>query len=64
MGCASFGGAGSPLAHVADAYLRIPSGILIHPAVWAQQTWVENWRLHRCYRALAARETPVSGAAA
>jgi len=22
----------------------IPSGILIHPAVWPQQTWAENWR--------------------
>jgi len=21
----------------------IPSGILIHPAVWQQQTWAENW---------------------
>jgi len=21
----------------------IPSGILVHPAVWPQQTWVENW---------------------
>jgi len=21
----------------------IPSGILVHPAVWLQQTWAENW---------------------
>ena len=21
----------------------VPSGILIHPAVWSQQTWAENW---------------------
>jgi len=21
----------------------VPSGILIHPAVWPQQTWAENW---------------------
>jgi len=21
----------------------VPSGILIHPAVWPQQTWTENW---------------------
>jgi len=21
----------------------IPSGILIHPAVWTQQTWAEKW---------------------
>jgi len=20
-----------------------PSGILIHPAVWSQRTWAENW---------------------
>jgi len=29
-----FGGAAPPL----------PSGILIHSAVWPQQTWTENWR--------------------
>jgi len=23
----------------------IPSGILIHPAVWPQQTWAEKWGL-------------------
>ena len=23
----------------------IPSGILIHPAFWPQQTWAENWGL-------------------
>jgi len=27
----------------AESYLRIPSGILIHPAAWPQQTWGENW---------------------
>jgi len=38
-------GAGSP----SDAMLLGPkptsasSGILIHPAVWPQQTWAENW---------------------
>ena len=21
----------------------VPSGILIHPAIWPQQTWAENW---------------------
>jgi len=21
----------------------IPSGILVHPAIWPQQTWAENW---------------------
>jgi len=24
---------------------NIPSGILIHPAVWPQRTWAENWGL-------------------
>jgi len=24
----------------------IPSSILIHPAVWPQQTWAENWGLY------------------
>jgi len=28
----------------AEAYL-VPSDILIHPAVWPQQTWSENWGL-------------------
>ena len=23
----------------------VPSGILIHPAVWPRQTWAENWGL-------------------
>ena len=23
----------------------MPSGILIHPAIWPQQTWAENWGL-------------------
>jgi len=23
----------------------VPTGILIHPAVWPQQTWAENWGL-------------------
>jgi len=23
----------------------LPSGILIHPAIWPQQTWAENWGL-------------------
>ena len=23
----------------------VPSGILIHPAVWPQQTWTKNWGL-------------------
>jgi len=45
-GCASFGGAGSPQQCGQVRGLppyAIPSGILIHPAVWPQQTWTENW---------------------
>jgi len=26
-----------------EAYLHIPSGILVYPTVWPQQTWAENW---------------------
>jgi len=22
----------------------VPSGIWIHPAIWPQETWAENWR--------------------
>jgi len=25
-------------------YTSLPSGSLIHPAVWPQQTWAKNWR--------------------
>jgi len=33
----------SHLTHVAwaEAYTSVPSGILIHPAIWPQQTWAE-----------------------
>jgi len=44
--CAPFGGeAGSPSNTVAwdEAHTSVPIGILIHLAVWPQQTWVENW---------------------
>ena len=39
-------GAGSP-SNTNSPGLRptsIPSGILMHPAVWPQQKWAENWR--------------------
>jgi len=26
----------------------VPSGILIHPAIWPQQVWAENWKLGGC----------------
>ena len=40
-GCCAppFWGAGSP------SNSKLPSDILIHPAVWPQQTWAENWGL-------------------
>jgi len=45
-GCALFlGGAGSP-CNTKSPGLRptsVPSGILMHPAVWPQRTWAENW---------------------
>ena len=45
--CAPFRGAGSP-SNTKSPGPRptfIPSGILIHPAVWPQRTWTENRRL-------------------
>ena len=52
-GCAPFlGGPGSP-SNTKSPGLRptsIPSGILIHPAVWPQRTWAENWGLSEAYR--------------
>jgi len=29
--------------HLIEEDLTIPSGILIHPAVWPQRAWAENW---------------------
>jgi len=44
--CAPFrGGAASP-SNTASPWPRpssVPSGILIHPAVWPQYTWAEKW---------------------
>jgi len=39
------GGAGSPSNTMSPGprLSSIPIGILIHPAVWPQQTWAENW---------------------
>ena len=44
-GCAPWGGAGSASNTMLPGPrpTSIPSGILIHPAVWPQQTWAENW---------------------
>jgi len=45
--CPLFGGAGSQ-SNTMWPGLRptsVPSGILIHPAVWPQQTWAKNWGL-------------------
>ena len=38
------GGAGSPYNTMwtGPSPTSVPSGILIHPAVWPQQTWAEN----------------------
>ena len=39
------GGAGSPsnTMSLGPRPTSLPSGILIHPAIWQQQTWAENW---------------------
>ena len=46
-GCAPFGGSelGPHLtqSRLGRGYTSIPSSILIHPAVWPQRTWAENW---------------------
>ena len=41
------GGAGSPsnIMSPGPRPTSVPSGILIHPAVWPQQTWAKNWGL-------------------
>jgi len=41
--CALLGGAGSPSTqcHLGSRPTFVPSGILIRPAVWPQQTWVK-----------------------
>ena len=40
-------GAGSPSSTMwpGPRPTFVPSGILIHPAVWPQRTWAENWGL-------------------
>jgi len=40
-------GAGSPSSTMwpASKPTSIPSGVLIHPAIWPQQIWAENWGL-------------------
>jgi len=27
-------------------FTSVPSGLLVHPAVWPQRTWAENWGLY------------------
>jgi len=41
MGRKLGGGAGSPSNTMRPTF--VVSGILIHPAVWPQRTWAENW---------------------
>jgi len=46
LGAVSFlGGAGSPsnTKSPGPRPTSIPSGILVHPAVWPQRIWAENW---------------------
>jgi len=35
------GGSGSPSNTMSPGSTSLPSGVLIHPAVWTQQTWAE-----------------------
>jgi len=44
-GCVPFGGGalGPNVMWPAPGLTFVPSGILIHPAVWPQHTWAENW---------------------
>ena len=45
-GCASFRGKMWPPSNTTSPgprFTSIPSGILIHPAIWPQQTCAENW---------------------
>jgi len=43
----SVGEAGSPSNTISPGPrpTSVPSGILIHPAIWPQQTWAEKWGL-------------------
>jgi len=44
--CAPFaGGAGFPSNTMwpGPRSTSLPSGVFIHPAIWPQQTWAENW---------------------
>ena len=38
-------GAGSPSNTMSHGPTSVPSCILIHPVVWPQHTWAENWGL-------------------
>jgi len=44
-GYAPFRGASTPsnTTSLGPRFTSVPSGILIHPAVWLQLTWAENW---------------------
>jgi len=44
--CAPFGGGAASPSNTMSPGPRptsVPSGILIHPSVWLQRTWTENW---------------------
>jgi len=44
------GGAGSPYNTIwtGPSPTSVPSGVLIHPAVWPQQTWAEKGKWGLC----------------
>jgi len=39
----------------------VPSGTLIHPAIWLQQTWAENWRVCATFFFLGGGAGSVNG---
>ena len=52
-GCALFLGVAGSLLNTNSPGLRpttIPSGILVHPAVWPQRTLAENWGVVHLWR--------------
>ena len=55
------GAAGSPSSTMwpGPRLASVPSGILMHPAVWPQWKWAENWGLRPLYWGRAPR-TPSS----
>jgi len=63
--CAPFGRAGYPSNTIRPGLrpISVSSGILIHPAVWPQETWTENWGLCPFWRGGAGSQKTEQGTA-